>query len=137
MSNSVIIHIKNAEPMLAEIDEMPQATDVLLKLNNPRQKDADNDNIGDACDDDTIYGYALGDFREGINVSFYEVSCGVTQPYSTLITDEKGYYAIGGLTNGQYLVLTENDYFSFEPGSVFVQIPQTEIQSHDFTATAD
>ena len=39
MSNSVIIHIKNAEPMLAEIDEMPQATDVLLKLNNPRQKD--------------------------------------------------------------------------------------------------
>ena len=39
MSNSVIIHIKNAEPMLAEIDELPQLTDLLIKLNNPRQKD--------------------------------------------------------------------------------------------------
>ena len=39
MSNSVIVHIRNAEPMLAEIDEMPQLTDVLLKLSNPRQKD--------------------------------------------------------------------------------------------------
>ena len=39
MSSSVIVHIRNAEPMLAEIDEMPQLTDVLIKLNNPRQKD--------------------------------------------------------------------------------------------------
>jgi len=39
MSSSVIVHIRNAEPMLAEIDEMPQLTDVLLKLSNPRQKD--------------------------------------------------------------------------------------------------
>ncbi|MCD6424811.1 MAG: hypothetical protein J7L35_04855 [Anaerolineales bacterium] len=39
MSNSVIVHIRNAEPMLAEIDEMPQLTDVLVKLSNPRQKD--------------------------------------------------------------------------------------------------
>jgi len=39
MSNTVIVHIRNAEPMLAEIDEMPQSTDVLIKLSNPRQKD--------------------------------------------------------------------------------------------------
>jgi len=39
MSSSVIVHIRNAEPMLAEIDEMPQLTDILIKLNNPRQKD--------------------------------------------------------------------------------------------------
>ncbi len=39
MSHTVIVHIKNSEPMLAEIDEMPQVTDVLIKLNNPRQKD--------------------------------------------------------------------------------------------------
>ena len=39
MSSSVIVHIRNTEPMLAEIDEMPQLTDVLIKLNNPRQKD--------------------------------------------------------------------------------------------------
>jgi hypothetical protein len=39
MSHTVIVHIRNSEPMLAEIDEMPQLTDVLIKLSNPRQKD--------------------------------------------------------------------------------------------------
>ena len=39
MSNTVIVHIKNAEPMLAEIDEMPGLTDTVIKLNNPRQRD--------------------------------------------------------------------------------------------------
>lgn len=39
MSSTVIVHIRNAEPMLAEIDEIPQLTDVLIKLSNPRQKD--------------------------------------------------------------------------------------------------
>ena len=39
MSSTVIVHIRNAEPMLAEIDELPQLTDVLVKLSNPRQKD--------------------------------------------------------------------------------------------------
>ena len=39
MSSTVIVHIRNTEPMLAEIDELPQLTDILIKLNNPRQKD--------------------------------------------------------------------------------------------------
>lgn len=39
MAMSVIIHIKNAEAMLAEIDEMPGPTDTLIKLSNPRQRD--------------------------------------------------------------------------------------------------
>ncbi len=39
MSHTVIIHIKNSEPMLAEIDELPELTDVLVKLSNPRQRD--------------------------------------------------------------------------------------------------
>ena len=39
MSNSVIVHIRNAEPMLAEIDDMPDSKDMLIKLNNPRQRD--------------------------------------------------------------------------------------------------
>ena len=39
MSTTVIVHVRNAEPMLAEIEEMPQLTDVLIKLSNPRQKD--------------------------------------------------------------------------------------------------
>ncbi len=39
MSTSVIVHIRNAEPMLAEIEELPQASDTIIKLNNPRQRD--------------------------------------------------------------------------------------------------
>ena len=39
MSTTVIVHIKNAEPMVAEIDELPQLTDTLVKLSNPRQRD--------------------------------------------------------------------------------------------------
>ena len=39
MSTTVIVHIRNAEPMLAEIEEMPQLTDTLVKLSNPRQRD--------------------------------------------------------------------------------------------------
>ena len=39
MSTSVIVHIKNAEPMLAEIEELPQPNDTVIKLSNPRQRD--------------------------------------------------------------------------------------------------
>ena len=39
MASTVVVHIRNAEPMIAEIDEMPETTDTLIKLSNPRQKD--------------------------------------------------------------------------------------------------
>ncbi len=39
MSTTVIVHTRNAEPMLAEIEELPQASDTIIKLNNPRQRD--------------------------------------------------------------------------------------------------
>ncbi len=39
MSHTVIVHTRNAEPMLAEIDELPDVKDILIKLSNPRQKD--------------------------------------------------------------------------------------------------
>ncbi len=39
MSISVIVHIRNAEPLLAEIEELPQSSDTLIKLTNPRQRD--------------------------------------------------------------------------------------------------
>lgn len=39
MSTTVIIHIRNAEPMLAEIEELPQANDTVITLSNPRQRD--------------------------------------------------------------------------------------------------
>jgi hypothetical protein len=39
MSITVILHIKNAEPIVAEIEEMPDTKDTLVKISNPRQKD--------------------------------------------------------------------------------------------------
>jgi hypothetical protein len=39
MSTTVIVHTRNAEPMLAEIDDVPELKDTLVKLNNPRQRD--------------------------------------------------------------------------------------------------
>lgn len=36
---SVIIHIKNAEAVLAEIEDFPGPTDTIIKLSNPRQRD--------------------------------------------------------------------------------------------------
>jgi hypothetical protein len=39
MSTTVIVHIRNSEPMLAEIDDLPETKDTLVKLNNPRQRD--------------------------------------------------------------------------------------------------
>lgn len=39
MPVSIILHIKNTEPILGEIDELPKADDNLLKVSNPRQRD--------------------------------------------------------------------------------------------------
>lgn len=39
MAMSVIIHIKNAEAVLAEIEDFPGPTDTIIKLSNPRQRD--------------------------------------------------------------------------------------------------
>ena len=39
MPISIILHIKNTEPILGEIDELPQPADTLLKVSNPRQRD--------------------------------------------------------------------------------------------------
>jgi len=39
MAIEVLIHIRNTEPILAEIDELPKLSDTLLKINNPRLRD--------------------------------------------------------------------------------------------------
>jgi hypothetical protein len=39
MAMTVVVHIRNAEAMLAEIDDLPEPTDTLIKLSNPRQRD--------------------------------------------------------------------------------------------------
>ena len=39
MATEILIHIKNSEPILAEIDELPTTKDTLIKVNNPRLRD--------------------------------------------------------------------------------------------------
>jgi hypothetical protein len=89
---------------------------------NPGQQDADNDGTGDACDDDTIYGYISGEFKEGLDVNVYTASCSSPIIINTLITDEYGYYSIGGLEDNWYLVTPEDYDFIFYPNYTYVPI---------------
>jgi hypothetical protein len=82
----------------------------------------------------SISGKVSGDIQEGINVEINVYSCGAPQSVATLTTDASGYYSIGNLENGQYGIIPQKDGYSFIPKYLFPQIPQTEIQSYDFTA---
>jgi hypothetical protein len=82
---------------------------------------------------ETIYGTVSGDVQAGVNVNVYVVDCGASQPYAALTTDAQGYYATGNLPNGRYLVVPDDAGYSFS-NSKWVDIPQTVIQSYDFTA---
>lgn len=39
MPLSIIIHIQNSEPILADLDELPAAQDTLIRVANPRRVD--------------------------------------------------------------------------------------------------
>jgi hypothetical protein len=39
MAIEVLLHIPNADPVLAEIDELPGKQDTIIKINNPRLRD--------------------------------------------------------------------------------------------------
>ncbi len=39
MSQSVILHLKDGEPVLGEVDELPEPTHETITLNNPRRVD--------------------------------------------------------------------------------------------------
>jgi hypothetical protein len=39
MPYSIVLHIANAEPILAEVDDLPGPGDVLLKITHPRRID--------------------------------------------------------------------------------------------------
>jgi hypothetical protein len=87
-----------------------------------------------ALSQNTIYGNISGDVQEGITVNIYHLTCGVSQPYADSATDEQGYYTIGGLPSGRYLVGPEDADYTFAPGGSWVDIPQDPIQPYDFTA---
>lgn len=39
MPQSIIVHIPNEEPIMAEVEELPGATDSVITLKNPRRRD--------------------------------------------------------------------------------------------------
>jgi hypothetical protein len=39
MAIEVILHIHNADPVLGEIDDLPETTDTILIVKNPRMRD--------------------------------------------------------------------------------------------------
>jgi hypothetical protein len=102
---------------------------------NPGQEDADNDGIGDVCDQDTVYGTMSGDIQEGVSISINHVACGVTIYGATTLTNTEGYYAFGNLLNDNYVIAPQNISYVFNPATRSVAIPQPIIQSYDFTAT--
>lgn len=39
MTQTLLIHMQNEDPVVGEVDELPGRTDQLLFINNPRRKD--------------------------------------------------------------------------------------------------
>ena len=76
--------------------------------------------------------YAQGN----ISVELYRPTCGVATLLRTVKTNSTGYYAFGNL-NGAYLIVPHHFSYTFAPESDVALIPQGEIQSYDFSATAD
>jgi hypothetical protein len=96
-------------------DNCPETT-------NPGQQDADSDGTGDACDDDTISGYISSETEESINVNIYTVGCSGEEIIAELITDADGYFSIGNLEDGWYIVYPENDDYKFFPKYAYTSI---------------
>ncbi len=114
----------------ADIDNCPNTE-------NPGQQDVDNDGTGDVCDNDTVYGTISIGIQESITVNIYIFSCGVSQPHATVTTDAQGYYAIGGLENGRYIVAPEDSVCSFSPAGHWFDIPQSKVRSYSFLSAQD
>jgi hypothetical protein len=82
-----------------------------------------------------LYGTVTGDVQEGVTVNIYRFNCNGDINAGLPVTNSEGYYWFGGLGSGRYLVVPEDSGYSFAPGGSWVDIPQTESQSYDFTAT--
>jgi len=136
-------------PVDSDGDSLPDIEDNCPDIANPNQEDADTDSIGDACDTDTVYGYIKdieGAAIADVTVEIVRVNCGNAISVEAS-TNALGYYAYGGLESSYtYFFVASKPLYSFalsKPSLSFfsglgvVTIPQTEIQSYDFTEIED
>jgi len=124
----------DADGIEGSLDNCPNAA-------NPLQENVDNatetgsDILGDVCDPDTIYGTISGDIQEGVTVGIYKAVCGSNALAGSPVTNSDGYYAFGGLGTGRHLLVIEQPGYNFVPVvSSWVDMPQTVVQSYDFTS---
>lgn len=90
------------------------------------QNDADHDGIVDSIDNDTIYGYLVGDVKSGIDVNVFCTSCSNKEIMATLITDNNGYFSIGNLGKGFYVVQPHEYDYMFSPNIRFIEITENK-----------
>ena len=60
----VLVHVKNEDPILAEMDDMPSTTDTLIVLRNPRRRDGKDIHYLDPSVQTVIYPYDRINFVE-------------------------------------------------------------------------
>jgi hypothetical protein len=113
-------------------DTVYDDTDNCPNVANPLQEDVDEDGVGNLCDANTVYGNISWAIQEGITVNIYILSCGAPQPYASVTTNAQGYYAIGNIENGRYLVVLDYAGYRVTPNGRWGNIPQAEIQSCNF-----
>jgi hypothetical protein len=104
-------------------------------VSNPDQKDVDSNNIGDICDPNTVCGTISGDVQSGVSIKISSFSCGETNPVATTTTNVDGYYAVGGLSNGEYGIEPKNSSYLFNPELKSVVIPQEDVHAYNFAAS--
>jgi len=102
---------------------------------NPIQENADDDEIGDACDTDTVHGTISGAIQNNITVEIYRANCGCDINAGSTVTNSDGYYSFGDLDAGRYLLAVNVSGFAFVPVLSWVDIPQTKLNSYDFTSS--
>jgi hypothetical protein len=115
-------------------DSVPDNVDNCPNDYNPGQEDADNDNVGDVCDEvhGDISGTVSGDVLENTYVLLYEDSCGTSDLLEYVFVDTDGNYSFTNLSNGNYRVKPVLTGYTFSPSDQILTFSSTPVTGVDF-----